>query len=857
MNQSLTKLVKYIRLEADRGYDDRAIVGGLHKMLDPWQAEAQEEGVSDTFIELVVSRLRDYGHLSPNSRRETLQGIIVRMREELPEGETLEDLPLLESENQIDPPGVSIPDSHGTEPTDEALKSMDDAPPKSEEVTTPREVTKDTSPPPQEAVEARDEEPILEEEEVEEESLDALQASLTTIQGIGPKSAKTLSKLGLETLGDLLWYLPRRYDDYSQLETINRLWYGQEVTVIGAVEAVEMRVVRSGKMKIVEAIISDGTGSLRVSWFNQPWVAKQLKPGKAVVLSGKVDQYLGRLTMNNPDWERIDRQQLHTNRIVPVYPLTSGVTNKWLRRVIHSVVSRYAPRLPDTLPSYLRTSADLIPLKTAVQQIHFPDDWDNLHAAQHRLAFDEMFLLQLGVLKQKTAWEELKTEPLLVEDEFTHAFVSALPYELTDAQKQAFAAIRENLSTETPMNRLLQGDVGSGKTVIATAAIAVTAQAGSQSAFMAPTSILAEQHYQTLSKMLPNHGSEEPKIRLLIGATPEAEKDEIRTGLEDGSISVVIGTHALLEDPVIFENLGLVIIDEQHRFGVEQRASLRAKGHNPNLLVMTATPIPRSLALTVYGDLDLTVLDESPPGRQPIETRVLQPRERTRAHSFVSSQLDQGRQAFFIFPLVEGSEKVQTKAAVEEHQNLEEGFFSNYKVGLLHGRMKPDEKEEVMNRFRGKELDILVSTSVVEVGVDIPNASVMLIEGANHFGLAQLHQFRGRVGRGEYQSYCLLIPDSDSDTDNERLKAMEATNDGFKLAEMDLDQRGPGDFLGTRQSGFAELKAARLTDVKLIELARREATSLFQRDPDLAQPEHAALAQELDRFWTIEKGEMS
>jgi ATP-dependent DNA helicase RecG len=408
------------------------------------------------------------------------------------------------------------------------------------------------------------------------------------------------------------------------------------------------------------------------------------------------------------------------------------------------------------------------------------------------------------------------------------------------------------------MNRLLQGDVGSGKTVVAAAAIGISAANKAQSAFMAPTSILADQHFQTLRELLPASAQiPEESIRLLIGATPEAEKNEIRQGLEDGVIQIIIGTHALIEDPVNFKQLGLVIIDEQHRFGVEQRAALRDKGQNPNLLVMTATPIPRSLALTVFGDLDLTLLDEMPPGRQPVDTRVLLPRERSRAHVFVGSQIEKGKQAFIIYPLVEGSEKVQAKAAVDEHQTLQENVFPSYKVGLLHGRMRQEEKEQVMNAFRKGENEVLVSTSVVEVGMDIPNATVMLIEGANHFGLAQLHQFRGRVGRGESQSYCLLIPDRDDDVENDRLTAMQATNDGFELADLDLEQRGPGDFLGTRQSGFAQLRTAQLTDIRLIEKARREAIRLFEEDPELTKPEHEALAMELARFWSIEKGEIS
>jgi ATP-dependent DNA helicase RecG len=611
-------------------------------------------------------------------------------------------------------------------------------------------------------------------------------------------------------------------------------------------------------MKLVEAIVSDGTGAIRATWFKQTWIANRLRPGREVVLSGKVDQYLGRLVMNSPEWEPLDRQQLHTNRIVPVYPLTAGVTAKWLRRVINAVVTRVAPGVVDPLPESVLSSADLLTLNHALQQIHFPDDWDMLHKAQQRLAFDEMFYLQLGVLRQKQTWAELASEPLAVDDAWVKRFQTGLPYELTASQKAALEEVRADLAAPRPMNRLLQGDVGSGKTVIAAFAVGIAAANGVQSAMMAPTGILAEQHYRTLLDLLPGSaGVPQEAIRLLIGATPEAEKRSIRDGLASGAIQVVVGTHALLEDPVTFDRLALAVIDEQHRFGVQQRAVLRAKGENPNLLVTTATPIPRSLALTIYGDLDLTVIDEMPPGRIPIQTRLLRPIERMRAYTFILAQLQAGRQAFIIYPLVEGSEKVEAKAAVDEHRRLQEEIFLDYRVGLLHGRMPPDEKESVMAQFRAGEYQVLVSTSVVEVGVDVPNATVILIEGANRFGLSQLHQFRGRVGRADHPSYCLLIPDSDQEADNERLKAMEATTDGFELADLDLKYRGPGDFLGTRQSGFADLRMARLTDVRLIEKARREAMHLFSSDPTLERPEHRLLAEAVARFWSAGEGEIS
>ncbi len=813
MNPALEKLAKFLRLERERGFDNRAVVGGLERMLEPWRAEARASGLPESLVESVAQGLKDYSALTSEQRAQALRSLWSRLQEQ--HADWMADLTPPVETRPVAPPSEPAPPG--------------EAPPAPPAPSPPRQ----PGPP-------------------------SLGAPLTVVQGIGPKSARTLERLGLRMLGDLLWHLPRRYDDYSQLKTINRLWYGEEVTIIAAVDEVDLRPTRGGKMTLVEATVSDGTGALRVTWFNQPWIAERLRPGRPVVLSGRVEQYLGRLTMNNPEWEDVDRQQLHTNRIVPVYPLTAGVAAKWLRRVIHSVVTHVAPRLPDPLPESVRSSAGLVPLGTALAQVHFPDSWEQLREAQHRLAFEEMFLLQLGVLRQKREWSSLTTEPLKIDDAWLERFVARLPYQLTAAQQRALQDVRADLARSQPMNRLLQGDVGSGKTVIAAAAAAIAITNGGQAAVMAPTSILAEQHLRTFTDLL-TRAADIPaeRIRLLIGATPEAEKQEIRRGLADGSLQLVIGTHALLEEPVTFARLSLAVIDEQHRFGVEQRARLRAKGQSPHLMVMTATPIPRSLALTIYGDLDLSLLDEMPPGRQPIETRVLRPQERSRAYAFIRSQVEAGRQAYIIYPLVEGSDRVEAKAAVDEHERLQKEVFPGLRVGLLHGRMRPEAKEEVMARFRAGELDLLVSTAVVEVGVDVPNATVTLIEGANRFGLAQLHQFRGRVGRGLHKSYCLLVPDSDDEAENERLKAMETTDDGFRLAEMDLQQRGPGDFLGSRQSGFAELRMARLTDLHLIEKARREASRLFEIDPDLKQPEHALLAAKVAEFWSTAKGEIS
>lgn len=834
----INKLVKFLQLEVERGYDNRAVFGGLESMLEPWEAEAIEAEIPAKIVEIVVSRLRDYPKLTIHSRKETLHGLLNRLREEFP--------------SQEDEPKVQAPDLKASE-----IVKMDppSAPRAEPQQGAQNGHTQDEAASPEIVKKSSGAAPV---EIAAKQTRVALSAALTTFPGVGPKTAKTLTKLGLETLEDLLWHLPRRYDDYSRLKPINRLWYGEEVTIIGTVESMQVRSVRSGRMKLVEGVVGDGTGTMRVTWFNQPWIADKLKPGRGVVLSGKVDQYLGHLSMSSPEWEPLERIQLHTNRIVPVYPLTAGVTGKWLRRVINSVVTRYASLIPDPIPAYVIAAIKLNPLGKALQQIHFPDSWETLEEAQHRLAFDEMFLLQLGVLGQKKEWQELETMPLPSSQELIDQFLHHLPFELTGAQQRALGGIRADLETNHPMNRLLQGDVGSGKTVVAAAAIAIAAANGAQSAFMAPTSILADQHFLTLRKLLPDGaGIPADKIALLIGSTSTSEKEEIRKGLEDGSIQVVIGTHALIEGPIQFKQLGLAIIDEQHRFGVSQRALLRAKGNNPNLLVMTATPIPRSLALTLYGDLDLSVIDEMPPGRTPTKTRVLSAAERLRAYQFIRGQLRAGHQAFIIYPLVEESEKVEAKAAVEEYARLQNEVFVKYQVGLLHGRLNAEEKTEVMQKFRDGEYQVLVSTSVVEVGVDVPNTTVMLIEGANRFGLAQLHQFRGRVGRDDQPSYCFLIPDSNEESDNARLKAMESTTDGFILAELDLDHRGPGDFLGTRQSGFAELKMAKLTDVPLIEKARDQAKKLFASDPEFSREEHHALAEAMNHFWSGGRGDIS
>jgi ATP-dependent DNA helicase RecG len=834
MKPSLQKLQKFFKLESERGYDDRAVVGGLERMIDTWVNDARADNLPEELIQAVKVRLRDYNRLSPNSRQEALQGLWQRIQRVLgDEGQPEHRTNISES--------VEIP---AEEPTPSAQDQPTSAPALASESS--------------EEVDGRVREETAEVQVGEEPA--ALKSPVTVLSGVGPRHGETLKRLGMTTLGDMLYYFPRRYDDYSKLKSIRRLIYGEEVTVIGTIQNVSKRSLRNRRMTITEAVLSDGTDSLQLTWFNQPWIEQRLRKGTQIVVSGKVDQYLGRKVMNNPETEPLEQQNLHTNRIIPIYPLTAKITQRWLRRLMHQVVSYWAPRVTDALPISLRRAADLLELPDALMQIHFPDSWEQLEAARYRLAFEEVFLLQLGLLQQKRNWQNRSARVFDISDQWLTEQLSYLPFELTSAQKHAINDLLGDLSSGRPMNRLLEGDVGSGKTVVAALAIALVVHHGAQAALMAPTSILAEQHYRSLRKLLVESARvvSEQEIKLMIGATPESEKRAIRQGLENGTIKVLIGTHALIEEPVAFSDLQLAIVDEQHRFGVEQRAALRNKGDNPHLLVMTATPIPRSLALCVYGDLDLTVMDEMPPGRQEISTHILTPTIRERAYSLIRKEVERGHQAFIIYPLVEEGDNANAngKAAVEEQQRLQNEIFPDFILGLLHGRLKPDEKDMVMTRFRDGEYHVLVSTSVVEVGVDIPNATVMLIEGANRFGLAQLHQFRGRVGRGEEKAYCLLIPDTHDALENKRLTAMEKTNDGFVLANIDLELRGPGDFLGTRQSGFAELRMANLADVHLIEKARSAAKTIFEHDPELSLAEHKQLATALKRFWK-EGGDIS
>lgn len=676
-----------------------------------------------------------------------------------------------------------------------------------------------------------------------EENRRILAQPLTQISGIGEKMAEKFEKIGANTIGELLYIFPRRYDDYTKLLPLNRIRENESVTVIGTVRRM-MERKGQGSRNILVFFVDDGTGMIEVSFFGQDWLKRQIKPGMQLVFSGQTGMFQGRINMTNPEWEPIDQKSLHTGGLVPVYPLTKGISARTMRRLMQKAVEEYGDLAPDSLPPSVRERAEQVEITWALHQMHFPTSLENLEYAKERLAFDELLALQLGVMGNRRAWHSQPAQPLAITDHWLNEFRAVLPFDLTSAQEKAIEVILNDMAQNIPMNRLLQGDVGSGKTMVAAVALAVGVLNGKQSAMMAPTSILAEQHHRKLVDLFAQlPGLEDAQIALLTSELSEGERRQIYAGLADGSIQGVVGTHAVIQAGVEFQNLGVAVIDEQHRFGVEQRGMLRGKGTNPHLLVMSATPIPRTLALTLYADLDLTVLDEMPPGRTPIQTRVIEPANRMKAYLFIEEKvLERGHQAYVIYPLVESSETLEAGSVVDGFNELQKIFYK-YKVGLMHGRLRPSEKEDIMAAFARNEIQILVSTTVVEVGVDVPNATAILIENADRFGLSQLHQLRGRVGRGSEKSYCMLMANSVTP----RLKAMEETTDGFKLAELDWQLRGAGDLLGLRQSGMGDAMLSQAMDSRLVALVQQECRTLYADDPDLSLPEHRLLAGKVKR----------
>ena len=813
-------LRKILELEENSGYKDKAVIGGLDQFLKRWREDitvpvnSPSHSILANEIDLLLNT--GYSSLSKEERARWVD----------------KALKLLKNQNK---PGDEVA---GETPPPVAIKR--------------RSKVRGKPPPP------------------EGQSVDI---PATAVRGVSTSLAAKLKKLGVYTVRDLLYFFPHRHLDYSQRKCISQIRRDEVETVV--VNVWQAREVRLGGRRSTEAVVGDETGNVRVVWFNNPYMAKNLTTNTRIILSGKASVFKGSFVFQSPEWERMgDEDLIHTGRLVPIYHLTSGIRSRQMRKTVKEAVDRWAGLLEDFLPEDIRQRHGMPDLTTAIEQAHYPDDETSKDRARMRLAFDELFLLQLGVLSKRREWQHSQPgKPLPTDDSVLNNFIASLPFELTPAQRRVLAEITRDLGLSRPMSRLLQGEVGSGKTVVASAALLIAVANNYQGTIMAPTEILAEQHFATIRNLLSRAGTENRigdhiysysgilqrpvGIALLTGYTGQQKRTRVKQYILEGEVDIVIGTHALIQKGISFPRLGLAVIDEQHRFGVAQRQAIRQKGYNPHVLVMTATPIPRTLALTLYGDLDLSVIDQLPPGRQIIRTKWLKPEQRKSGYAFLRREINNGRQAFILCPLVEESESIQAKAAVAEYEYLAQEIFPEFNLGLLHGRMKSADKDSVMRQFHAGKLDILVSTPVIEVGIDVPNATVMMVESADRFGLSQLHQFRGRVGRGKNESYCILMANDPSEISRERLNVIEELHDGFRLAEADLRLRGPGEFFGTRQSGIPDLKMARLSDVNLLERARSEATRLFEEDPEMENAEYKLLARELRRVWPAEESEHS
>jgi ATP-dependent DNA helicase RecG len=654
---------------------------------------------------------------------------------------------------------------------------------------------------------------------------------VTAIKGVGDELAKKLAVLGVRTVGELAEDLPRRYNDFSKISPIKAMHPGT-VTIEAVIKQVKGRYVRRG-MHITEAVASDDTDSVRLLWFNQPYRERAIKQGQSYFISGTYELGRGRFAIMNPSMELVSDFPVNTARIVPVYRETKGFNSARIRKLVREIVP-VLRRQPETLPDWLIKREKLISRADALEAMHFPTDNTHLERATKRLGFEEVFELSLASLLNKYELMQDVSLSIPFDEALAKRFVSHLPFQLTDAQRKVVWQLYQDMQKTQPMNRLVEGDVGSGKTVVATMAALMVMAEGYQVAFMAPTELLARQHAETIYSLLEPLGMHD-KIALLVGGMNTKQKAAAYEHIASGKAQFIVGTHAVIQEKVDMHKLGLVVIDEQHRFGVEQRKKLMAKaGHMPHLLSLTATPIPRSLALTLYGELDVSIIDAKPPGRKPIVTEICSPNSRAQLYAKIEEELAAGRQMFVVCPLISESGKSAVSSVEKVYEQLAKHDFKHRRVGLLHGKMKAAEKQEIMEQFASHRIDILVSTTVIEVGVDVPNASIMLIEAAERFGLAQIHQLRGRVGRGGHHGYCYLMM-SDSSAPPSRLRALEQSNDGFKLAELDLELRGPGAIYGTSQHGQLDLRVAKLTDVKLIAHARAAAQAYIESGEDLLQ----------------------
>ena len=665
--------------------------------------------------------------------------------------------------------------------------------------------------------------------------------SIQYIKGVGPKRAKKLRKLNIYTIEDLLYHIPREYDDRSKIQTIAEGKIGEKVSLKVKICGYPTKIQPRRNLSILKVPVKDNTGQAILIWYNQDYMANGLKIGDEILVNGKLNRFRNEIQILNPVFDKSKGKKV--GNIIPIYPLTADLSNNEMINIMSNAIKGYVKKMPETLPKYIREELGLMGIEEAICNIHFPKTEKDHIEARKRLAFEELLTLQLGLFIIKSRTKEMKQGIKFSSTDDVAKFIENLPFELTSAQKRVFKEIEEDMETNEPMNRLVQGDVGSGKTILAVLSMFKAWKSNYQSVMMAPTEILATQHYESISSFFRDYPI---NCELLVGSISIKEKERILNELKNGKIDVLIGTHAVIQENVEFKNLGLAITDEQHRFGVKQRAVLTQKGKNPDTLVMTATPIPRTLALILYGDLDISIIDELPPGRKEIETYAVNPHMVNRVNNFVRKQVLDGRQAYIVAPLIEESEKLNINSAEELYISLKDGFFKDFNVGLLHGKMKPSEKDEIMEKFKDKELDILISTTVIEVGVNVPNANIMVIYNAERFGLAQLHQLRGRVGRGEYQSYCILINESNSNISRERMRIMQNSSDGFYISEKDLELRGPGEFFGTKQHGLPDLKVANLfTDMDILKIAQKKSKEILEEDALLLDEKHFILRQRI------------
>ena len=680
-----------------------------------------------------------------------------------------------------------------------------------------------------------------------------LKTNIKFLNRVGETTAKRLNKIGIKTIEDLLYFFPFRYDDYSQTKLIVNAKPGGLVNISGQIEMIQNKKSLRKKMSITEALVSDESASIKIIWFNQAFIVKNLKIGDQISLSGKVDDDYGTLIMKSPSYEKItNNKNIHTQGLVPIYHSTANISQKQIRFLIDAVI-KYSHLLENIVPEKVLNELKLEKIEKSIHRIHFPKNINEINSAQKRLAFDELFIVQLKSLILKKSLLNKKASELQFFEEETKKFVNNIGFDLTTSQRKTSWEIINDIGKNTPMSRLLEGDVGSGKTVVASIAILNCFLNKKQSAFMVPTEILAEQHSKTLSRLFRHTNI---NIALISRSkhllnNEEISKNIILEKIKNGEIDLIIGTHSLIQKSIQYNNLSFIVIDEQHRFGVEQRKTLLEKSglnlnFSPHFLSMTATPIPRSLALSIYGDLDISIINEMPKNRLPIITKLVIKNKENDLYNFIRKEIKKGRQAFVVCPLIDISDKLGLKSVTEVYEKLNKDIFPDLEIEILHGKLKSADKKEIMQKFSDNKINILISTSVIEVGIDIPNASIMLIEGADRFGLSQLHQFRGRVGRGVHQSYCFLSSDSKSDKTKERLGAMEKHNNGFELSKIDLKMRGPGEFYGTSQKGFPELKIATLFDYELIKLARIEVMKILEDSPDLEK--YPILAKNFAKF---------